>query len=48
MYNNYVEPESAILRPLLHYSFKRIVNTIVFLMTIRSSMIIQTTFQPQG
>ena len=30
---------------LLHYSFRRIVNTIV-LTTIRSSMIIETTFLP--
>jgi hypothetical protein len=36
------------LPDLLHYSFTRIVNTTVFLKTIRSSMIIKTTFQPQG
>jgi hypothetical protein len=47
MYNNYVRAETANLYPLLHYSFKRIVNTTVRI-TIRSSMIIKTTFQPQG
>jgi len=36
--------EGVSLPVLLHYSFTRIVNTIVFLKTIRSSMIIKPPF----
>jgi hypothetical protein len=44
LYNNYVDGEAVILTVLPHYSFTRIVNTIVFLKTIRSSMIIRPPF----